>query len=44
MFDKFDEDKQESLTLDQFQKYLYAIGMEFINKKYNSGKGNLFYT
>ena len=33
MFNTFDVDKLEppSLTLEQFQKYLYAIGMNFIN-------------
>ena len=34
----------ESLSFNQFQKYLYAIGMDFINRQYNSGKKYLFYT
>ena len=44
MFIKFDDDKLEALTLQQFQKFTYAIGMDFINQHYNSGLGELFET
>ena len=44
MFYKFDEDGQKSLTVNQFQRYLYSIGMDFINQHYNSGVGELFET
>ena len=32
VFQTFDTDKKDALTLPQFQTYLYAIGMEFLNK------------
>ena len=44
MFAKFDEDLLDALTLNQFQRYTYAIGMDFINQHYNSGIGFLFET
>ena len=44
MFQKFDDDKLEALTIQQFQKFTYAIGMDFINNTYDSGKGELFET
>ena len=44
MFTKFDDDGLEALTLPQFKKYSYSIGMDFINQHYNSGIGELFQT
>lgn len=35
VFQAFDADKKDSLTLPQFQTYLYAVGMEFLNKQYS---------
>jgi Ca2+-binding EF-hand superfamily protein len=35
VFQTFDTDKKDALTLPQFQTYLYAIGMEFLNKQYS---------
>ena len=52
MFKSFIDEEQkfknssdsESLSFNQFKKYLYAIGMDFINRQYNSGKKHLFFT
>ena len=44
MFSKFDVDDKECLTLEQFNKFLYSIGMNFIISEYNSGMGELFKT
>ena len=44
MFVRFDEENLESLNLQQFKRYLYAIGMEFITIDFNSGVGVLFNT
>ena len=44
MFVRFDEENLESLNLQQFKRYIYAIGMEFINSDFNSGVGVLFNT
>lgn len=35
MFSLFDADKKDALTYDQFSEYVYAIGMNFINKEYD---------
>jgi Ca2+-binding EF-hand superfamily protein len=34
VFGLFDSDKRDALSWDQFEEYLYAIGMNFINKEY----------
>jgi len=34
VFQQFDKDNKDALTYDQFQEYLYSIGMNFINKDY----------
>lgn len=34
VFGLFDTDKRDALSWDQFGEYLYAIGMNFINKEY----------
>ena len=44
MFQKFDTDLLDALTVEQFQKYVYSIGFDFINMIYNSGEGELFHT
>ena len=44
MFQKFDDDKLKALSIQQFQKFTYAIGMDYINQYYNSGVGELFET
>ena len=46
MFNTFDVDKLDppSLTIEQFEKYVYAIGMNFIVQHYKSGRGELFET
>ena len=44
MFKKFDTRGLDALTLPEFQKFTYAIGMDFINQLYNSGIGELFNT
>ena len=44
MFENFDSDRLESLTLEQFRRYVFAIGMEFIVKHFDSGRGELFNT
>ena len=36
MFLSFDENKKDALTYSQFKEYLYAIGMNFIVKEYDS--------
>lgn len=36
VFQQFDKDHKDALTYDQFQIYLYSIGMNFINKEYES--------
>ncbi len=35
VFSLFDADKKDALTYDQFSEYVYAIGMNFINKEYD---------
>ena len=44
MFQKFNIEKENppALSLKQFQKFLFAIGMDFINIKYDSGQDILF--
>ena len=44
MFAKFNTDKCDppSLTIGQFKKFLFSIGMDFINQQYQSGVGTLF--
>ena len=44
MFTKFDDDQFDALTLPQFKRFTYAIGMDFINEHYKSGIGYLFET
>ena len=44
MFQQFDTDLLDALTIEQFQKYTYSIGFDFINQINNSGEGELFHT
>ena len=37
-----DHDLSPSLSLPQFKKFLYSIGMDFMNQNYDSGRGVLF--